>query len=92
MVNYFIVYELDSWPWDLDTDFNLGGCLFGDIKLTENANPDKYSYSDYGIGFVTHSEFSLPDGSWYLMVRKNVIVLELIRAHLCILIIKEKIS
>ena len=27
VVNLFIVYELDSWPSDLDTDFSLVGCL-----------------------------------------------------------------
>ena len=27
VVNLFIVYELDSWSSDLDTDFSLVGCL-----------------------------------------------------------------
>ena len=45
MVVYFIVYELDSRPWDLDTDFNLGDFLFGGVKLTKNPNPNKYPYS-----------------------------------------------
>ena len=26
----------------LSTDFTLGNCLFGAVKLLENANPDKY--------------------------------------------------
>ena len=33
-VNYFIVYKLDAWPRDLNTDFTLGGCFFRDVKLT----------------------------------------------------------
>ena len=53
MVIFYIVYELESWPRDLNTDFNSGGCLFGAIKLTKNADPDKYSYSGYGIRFNT---------------------------------------
>ena len=52
-VNLFIIYELDSWPSDLKTNFTLGGCLFGCVKLTKYDDPDKYSYSGYGIGFDT---------------------------------------
>ena len=36
----------------------------------KNADSDKYSYSDYGIGFDTRGHYSLPDGS----VGKNVII------------------
>ena len=43
VVNIFIVYELDSWPQDLTTDFTFVCCLFGGFKLTKNADPDKYS-------------------------------------------------
>ena len=77
--------EATFTPKDLDTGFTLGGCLFGGAKLSRNSNSGRYSYSFYGIGFYTHIDHSLPDGS----VGKNVIIL---RAHLCILIIKEKIS
>ena len=72
MVNFFIVYELDSWPQDLRIDFTLGGFLFGGVKLAKNADPDKYSYIGYGIGFATRTEYSLPDGS----VGKYVIFFE----------------
>ena len=43
--------------------------MFGSVKVTKNADPDKYSYSGYGIGFDTCEEYSLPDGG----VGKNVI-------------------
>ena len=33
------------------------------MKLTKNADPDKYEYSDYDIGFDACSQFSLPDGT-----------------------------
>ena len=69
-VYLFNVDELDSWPRDLDTDFTLVGCLFGGVKLTKNAHPDKYLNSGYGIGFNTRGYYSLPDGS----VGKNVII------------------
>ena len=34
------------------------------MKLTKNADPDKYCYSGCGIGLDAHSQLSLPDGSW----------------------------
>ena len=39
--------------------------VFGSVKLTDKDDPDKYKYS---IGFDSHSEFSLPDGSMGKMV------------------------
>ena len=46
VVNLFIVYELlDRWSPDLNTDITLKGCLFGAVKQTKNADPDKYKYS-----------------------------------------------
>ena len=44
--------------------------MFGSVKLTKNADPDKYKYHGYGIGFGSPSEFLLNDGS----VGKNVII------------------
>ena len=68
MINFLIVYELDAWWQDLNTDFTLRGRLFGGVKLTKNADPDKYSCSSYGIGFDTGGQYSLPDSS----VGKNI--------------------
>ena len=82
----FIVYAVDRWPWDLNIDFTLKDSLFGAIKLTKNADREKYKYSDYGIGFDSRSEFSLSDGS----MGEMLLFLELIWEHLCILIIRIK--
>ena len=65
----FIVHKLDTWSQDLNPDFTLKDCFLGSIKLAKNADPDKYVYSGYDIGFNSHSEFSSPDGN----VGKNVI-------------------
>ena len=62
IVNLFIVYELDSWPQDLDNNFTLGGCLFGGVKLTKNVDPDKYSYRVMVLDLI------LVDISLYLTV------------------------
>ena len=70
LLNLFIVYELDSWPLDSNFAFALDGCLFGGVKLTKNADPDKHSYSGYGNGLDTSVYHSLLDGS----VGKNVII------------------
>ena len=51
MVNLFIVYKLDAWSRDLNSKFTLRSCL--------NANPDKYEYSGYDIGFDARSNFSI---------------------------------
>ena len=44
--------------------------LIWTVKLTKNADLDKYKYSNYGIGFDSRSEFPFIDGS----VGKNVII------------------
>ena len=46
--------------------------MFGGVKLTKNADPEKYPYSGFGIGFNTLGKYSLPNGS----VGKNIITFE----------------
>ena len=65
VVIFFIVYELDSWPSDLNTDFTLVCYLFGEVKLTKNSDSDKYSYIGCGIGLDTRIHHSLPGNSAY---------------------------
>ena len=50
MVNIYIVYEITSDYKDINYP-TLENCLFGSVKLTKNADIDKYGYSGYGIGF-----------------------------------------
>ena len=38
--------------------------MFGTVKLTKNADIDKYQYSGYGIGFDRKSSFSFPRGEF----------------------------
>ena len=45
--------------------------MFGAVKLTKNADFDKYKYSGYGIGFYLQGSFSLSNGSGF---GKNVII------------------
>ena len=69
-VNVYICYTLNRWSRDLNTDFTLGNCLCGSVKLTKNADLDKYNYTGYDIGFDSRSEFSFTDGSF----GKNVFI------------------
>ena len=57
VVNLFIVYELDRWSQDLNAKFTLKDCLLGNVKITKNADSNKYSYSGYEIGFDSSSLF-----------------------------------
>ena len=68
--------------------FYINNCVLGSVEPTKNADPGKYKNSGYAIGFDSLSEFSFTDGS----VGKMSLFLELIWAHLCLLIIKIKIS
>ena len=68
IVNIYIVYEIadhfndSSYP-------ALGNCLFGSVKLTKNADIDKYGYSGYGTGFDRNTSFAIGNE-----ISKNVIV------------------
>ena len=64
VINLYIYYKLNPQLTILNTDFTLGNCLFGSVKLTKNVDLDIYKYSGFVIGF----DFSLPDGS----MRKKV--------------------
>ena len=56
VVNIYIVYEITSDYKDINYP-TLENCLFGSIKLTKNADIDKYGCFGYGIGFDRQSSF-----------------------------------
>ena len=70
VINLYISYTLGLKLRNLNTEFALGNCLFGSVKLTKNADLDKYKYTGYGIAFYSRSEFLFTDRSY----GKNVIV------------------
>ena len=63
VINLYISCILNPWLRDLNTDFTLNKCLFGSVKLSKNADLDKYKYSGYCVGFDSRCQFSLTDGS-----------------------------
>ena len=66
--NIYIVYEITSNYSDINYP-TLENCLFGSVKLTKNADIDKYGYFGYGIGFVRETSFSFGNE-----IGKNVII------------------
>ena len=72
VVNSYISYGSDTWSRDLNTDFTLGNCLFGAVKLTKTNDPDKYVHSGSGIGFIAHSQFLWSDSG----KGKNFVIFE----------------
>ena len=67
--NLYISYILGLQFRNLNTDFTLVNCLFGSVKLTKNADLDKYKYTGSTIGFDSCWDFLFTDESY----RKNVI-------------------
>ena len=64
MINLYIRDKLNPQLINLNTNFTLGNCLFGSVKLTKNAESDKDKYSSYTIRFNSHTEFLFTDGSF----------------------------
>ena len=59
IVNVYIFYDL-SKNINISNYPTIENRLFGAIKLTKNADIDKYGYSGSGIGFHRHGSFSFP--------------------------------
>ena len=69
VISLYIVLEIRSWQYYYD-GFTLRNSLFPGVKVNKYTDPDKYSYSGYGISFDVRGVFLLPDGSF----GKNVIL------------------
>ena len=50
--------------------------MFRVVKLTKNADPNKCSYSGYGIGFDSRSLFAFPGIDW----GKNVVIVGVVNS------------
>ena len=57
VVNIYIVYEIIK-SINISDYPTLENCLFGAVSQTKNADIDKYGYSQCGIGFDRHGNFS----------------------------------
>ena len=68
VVNIYIVYEINK-SIDISDYLALENCLFGAVRLTKNADINKYKYSGCGIGIDTKGFYSTGDE-----VGRNVII------------------
>ena len=59
IVNIYTVYEIAASSSNKN-DPTLRNSLFAAVRLTKNADIDKYRHSDYGIGFERKGSFSFP--------------------------------
>ena len=57
IVNIYTVYEITN-NFDISNYPTLENCLFVAVKLTKNADIDKYGCFGYGTGFERHGSFS----------------------------------
>ena len=69
IVNIYIIYEI-TIDYKENNYPALENCLFGPVKLTKNADIDKYRYSGYGIGFDRETSFSIGNE-----IGRNVIII-----------------
>ena len=70
IVNMFMVSKLNTYLKALNADFTRVDTLFGAVKSTKNADPNKYGYSGCGIGFDEILFFRLSNGKW----GKNIVI------------------
>ena len=85
VVNLFIVKELDTWSKDLKAEFTLKNCLFGNFKITKNADLINILIQDMELDLILVLFFQFQ----ILIGVKMSLFLEWIWAHLCIFIIKS---
>lgn len=52
--------EINLWTNYVGADFPFGNSLFGAVRLTKNADPNKYYYSGYGIDLIRKENFYCP--------------------------------
>ena len=60
VVNLYVVYEITKFRFDNNPI--LTNALFGAVRVTKNANINKYKYSGYGIGFDSQRFYIRPSG------------------------------
>ena len=63
IVKIYIIYELTGSTSE-HNDPTVKYSLFGAVRLTKNAEIDKYGYSGYGIGFDRRGGFPFPGGGF----------------------------
>ena len=71
LLKIYTACEINLLSFNAGKDFALRNSLFGVVKLSQNANLNKYKYSGYSTRFDVLRNFSLSDDS---RIDKNVII------------------
>ena len=71
LLKIYTACEINLLSFNAGKDFALRNSLFGVVKLSQNANLNKYKYSGYSTRFDVHRNFLLSDDS---RIDKNVII------------------
>ena len=66
----YICYEIKLWPFNVDIKFKLLTYLFGAVRSSKTADPNRSFSSGYRIGYHAREVFSLSTGDGF---RKNTI-------------------
>ena len=77
VISLYISYKLSPQFRNINTDFTLSNCLFGSVKLTKNADPDKYTY----VNIVATAQDLILDQNFHLQMEaweEMLLLLELI--------------
>ena len=61
ILNFYIVYELNTWPCNPINNFTLKICLFGTVKFRRNADKRKFTCNGRGIAFDEEGSWSFGD-------------------------------
>ena len=56
-MNLYISYTLNPWLRNLNTYSTLNNCLFGSVKITKNADLDKYKHRGYNKILILVQDF-----------------------------------
>ena len=64
-MNIYIVNGINLCGYTQGVDFALENSLSGAVKLTKEADFDKYTYCGFGIGFDVRGSFLLSDSSGF---------------------------
>ena len=55
VINLYTSYTVGPQLRNFNTDFTLSNCLFGSVKLTKNADLEKYKYTGYDIRILVEN-------------------------------------
>ena len=69
IVNFNIIYGLDDWPRNPNSNFKFKNCFFGATSVVKNCVRERYVYSGYRITFDSAGSWSFDNDT-----ARNIII------------------